>query len=147
MSEINQIYIQRALAEYMRSVQATMEIVLAKRATDTGDLKNSISSQVAKLTAAGGTAELKFKDYGRFLDMGVGRGHPIGSVAKNRDMVVLATNGRVRNAQGVRKPVKFYSKIAYGKLNGLMQDLLYGLTEETIEKLKTELQNGNHNSN
>lgn len=147
MSDLKQIYIERALAEYMRSVQGTMELVLAKRANDTGDLKNSISSQVSKLTTAGGTAELKFKDYGRFIDMGVGKGHPIGAAAKNRDMVVLATNGKIRNAKPVRKPVKFYSKIAYGKLNGLMQDLLYRLTEETLEKLKNELQNGNNNPN
>lgn len=147
MSDLKQIYIQKALTEYMRSVQNTMEIVLDKRANDTGNLKNSISSQVSKLTTAGGSAELKFKDYGRFIDMGVGKGHPIGAAAKNRDMVVLATNGKVLNAKPVRKPVKFYSKIAYGKLSGLMQDLLYGLTEEAIEKIKNELQHGNHNNN
>lgn len=147
MGDVKQRYIEQALAEYLHSVERVMDVVLSKSATDTGDLKNSISSQVSKLTTAGGTAELKFKDYGRFIDMGVGKGHPIGAAAKNRDMVVLATNGKIRNAKAVRKPVKFYSKIVYGKLNGLMQDLLYGLTEETIEKLKNELQHGNNNAN
>ena len=41
----------------------------------------------------------------------------------------------------LRKPKKIYSKIAYGKLNFLQGQLLYGYTEETIATLKNEMQN------
>lgn len=142
MDEIRQAYIVQALTEYMKSVTATMDAVIGKRANTTGELKNSIASQVQKINSAGGTSELKFKEYGRFIDMGVGRGHKMGANAAHRDTITLATNGQKRNNKGIRPPVKIYSKIAYGKLNGLMQDLLYGLTDETIEKIKTELENG-----
>ena len=139
MIDLKTTFIQRNLAAYMEQVQEAM-----KRAADragvgvTGDGINSISYEALQ-QGAGGAAKLSFYEYLRFVDMGVGRGHPLGGLQSMK--VTLAASRKVGYMQvkdRVRKPKKIYSKTAYGKLGWLYGKLLYGYTEETVAALKAE---------
>lgn len=117
----------------------------AKRAgvgvTDQGI--ESISYEALQLGEGGATGNLSFNEYLRFVDMGVGRAHPLGGLRSMR--VTLQSRhqeGLALVKDKVRKPKKIYSKIAYGKLTWLENKLLHGYTEETVALLKAEIEKG-----
>lgn len=131
-------FINKALTDYMKEVSAAMEAAIQKTdAIDTKTLLQSIHYKVYQQTAQG-NADLSFAEWGRFVDMGVGKGHPLGGI-KNMSKLIERQTGK-RKAKK-RKPKKIYSPIVWGKLNGLYGDLSYGFTEETIASLKKELTN------
>lgn len=131
--EIKLKFIETALQDYGMEVKKAMDKAIHhKRAIDTKALVNSLA-YATDSTPSGGIAKIIFEKRGRFLDMGVGRGKKLGLGLKGIDK---ALEGRKQ-----RKPRKIYSPIAYGKLNGLIGDLMYGLTEETIHTIKTQLEN------
>ena len=110
-----------------------------------GDALRSISGSVT-MKAAGGASLLSFKEYLRFVDMGVGRKHPLGGLketivslkAQDKEGIAFAKDN-------VRRPKKVYSKTAYGNLTTLYNRLLYGFTEETVAMLKKEIEQKNVN--
>lgn len=132
--ELKQAFVQRALAEYMQDVIRAMKREIIRRDVRvTDELLNSLSYNVYR-QQHGAEGALSFAEWGRFIDMGVGRGHPLGGgVGATMDALTKTKVG------GSRKPNKIYSPIAYGKLNGLIGDLMYGYTEETIALIKKEL--------
>lgn len=137
-------FIQQSLTKYMEDVIATMKIA-AKRLNIgvTNEAINSLAYTAVQQGAEGGIAKLSFEDVLRFVDMGVGRGHPLGGLKAVR--VALQSSKQKGIAQirdKGRKPKKVYSKIAYGKLTWLENTLLHGYTEETIAMLKQQMQNG-----
>lgn len=137
------VFIQKVLGEYLSDVQGTMAGQIRRQATDTGALLQSLHSRMQG-SAESPTGELLFHEYGRMLDMGVGRGHPLGGIKKVR--VALQASRHVGTAQVKDKTIRrknIYSRIAYGKLNYLENQLLYGYTEETIKNLKEELNKAN----
>lgn len=125
-------FIETALQDYGKEVQMAMQLAIRKkRVIDTSALVNSIAYTTDD-TPSGGIAKIMFREYGRYIDMGVGKGKKLGLGIKGMDKAI---QGRKQ-----RKPRKIYSPIAYGKLNGLIGDLMYGLTEETIQTIKTQLE-------
>lgn len=130
-------FIQRALQEYMarviRSVQIDMQ---RKKVGQTGEAAQSLDSRVHSQTG-----ELIFRQYLRFVDMGVAKSHPLGGLAKTKAVLLASRGGgEVFTKDRTVKPRKVYSKNAYGNLSWLQGKILYGYTEETIEMLKKELQ-------
>lgn len=126
--QIRLSFIERCVRDYVAEVIKGMErSIIKKGVVDTGALKQSLAG-----TASGTIGKLIFKEYGRFIDMGVSRGNPLSSALKSEKK---------------RKAKKIYSPIAYGKLNGLIGDLMYGLTQETIQTIKSELEHGSNISN
>lgn len=134
-------FIAKALYEYNEDVRNTMRVV-AKRANIgiTNEGIDSIAYTVAK-SGGGAVSKLSFKEYLRMVDMGAGRGHPIGGLVST--LVELQSRNKIGLKQvkdNTRKRKTFlYSKTAYGKLNFLTNKLLYGYTEEAIDALKNEL--------
>ena len=127
-TDIKLSFIHRCVRQYTEEVIKAMDRTIAKNnVIATGALKHSLSQ-----AADENTGKLIFLEYGRFVDMGVGRGKRLADVAAEKPSL----NKLQRRA---RKRKQIYSKIAYGKLNGLMGDLMYGLTEETIAEIKKEL--------
>lgn len=128
----------KALVNYFRDVILAMQKRMARLKTkDSGDLINSLDYTTTD-AQADTTGGLKFLEYGRMLDMGVGRGHPLGGIAATAGLIAEQSDKKAR------KPRKIYSPVAYGKLNGLMEELSYGYTEEAKAALIKELeQNGN----
>ncbi len=90
----------------------------------TQELRDSV-----KARARQNVGELLFKEYGRFVDMGAGKGSKRGieSISSNR----AALTGR--------RPKKFYSKTAYGTLGSLINALLSNYQEHIVYQAKTQL--------
>lgn len=142
--DLKQDFILYALKEYFNMVIVALRQQYNKyKIGESGDGFNSFSASTQML-GAGAMGGLSFNEYLRFIDMGVGRAHPLGGLTNTK--VTLEFHGKTGFAteqNKTRKPKKFYSKTAYGKLNWLEGKLLYGYTEETIAMLKNNLQNQN----
>lgn len=85
-----------------------------------------------------GSVKHSFNYYGKFVDMGVGRGQKLDGVKSNADLRAIGSGGR--------KPKKWYSKTYYGEVAELRNLLANkygeqaaGLIKEEIEKLNTLL--------
>lgn len=125
--DVKLTFIARCVRDYVDEVVVAMERSIRRNnVVSTGALRDSLAN-----AANENVGKLIFKEYGRFVDMGVGRGKPLSAIAAQPISSVQ---------RKLRKRKKIYSPIAYGKLNGLMGDLMYGLTEETIATIKNELQ-------
>ena len=118
----------------MESVRATMKIQANKlKSNATGEAINSVAYTTAA-QGSGAVAQLSFKEYLRFVDMGVGRGHPLGGTSSMQ--ITLMAHKKTGAA---RKPKKVYSKPAWSKITYLQNQLLYGFSEEAIRALKEEI--------
>lgn len=115
-------FIHKCVQSYVNEVVTAMDRSIRKNnVVATGALRNSLSNAVNE-----NVGKLIFLEYGRFVDMGVGRGKSLADIGKDK-------------SKKLRKKKRIYSPIAYGKLNGLISDLMFGLTEETIATIKNEL--------
>lgn len=138
-SDIKLTFIQRAVERYADDVVAAMDRSITKRkVVDTGDLKSSLANTV-QATEKGAIGKILFNRYGRYVDMGVGRGNKLGTGVEALQNAILSSQGADRKKRGI-KPRKFYSPIAYGKLNGLIEDIAYGLHDETVQAIRAELE-------
>lgn len=139
---LKQTFILRCLNEYNESVVEMMRSQMNKlKVNHTGEGLQSLAYKVFQSGNEGAYSNLTFKEYLRFVDMGVGRGHPLGSL----DTVgVELQASKQRGLKYVKdktfKPKKIYAKIAYGRLPHLTGKLLYGFTDEAIKELKAELE-------
>ena len=141
MDTIKLAFIDKMLNRYGSEVGTAMRRAIRQQVdpNSSGSLKNNISHRVFT-NANTSTMELSFPIQGRYIDMGVGKGHPIGS--KNLvQKAIKGKSGRTLKAKIGRKRQKVYAAVAYGKLGGLVGDLAYGLTQETINTIKEELKN------
>ena len=130
-NEVKLLFIQTALKQYGEDVRAAMMREINRLdAKDTEALLNSITYKVTGATQySQGEIQLIFKGYGRFVDMGVGRGRSLKNTQLNR-----------RNKYVTRKAKKIYSPIAYGLLNKLISQLQYGLTDDVIKSIQSQIQ-------
>lgn len=105
---------------------------------------NSMAYKVFQTGNSGAYSNLSFNEYLRMVDMGAGRGHPIGSLsAVGVSLQASKKQGLSFVKDKTRKPKKIYAKIVYGKLPHLTGKLLYGFTDEAIAELKAELESKN----
>lgn len=92
------------------------------------DLYRSLSTQVLKAGSGNdGKLFVSFLGYGRMVDIGTGRGGK-GAAMESRQ--------RNRQVWRGRRPRKFYSKTAYGMLNGLIERLIAGYQLHTTQTVK-----------
>jgi hypothetical protein len=134
-------FMHKCLRDYNEEVMRLMALTMDRKnvgITDEG--KRSLAYQALQ-EGSGAHSTLSFKEYLRFVDMGVGRGHPLGGL-KSMSIALKASNkkGKAFVKDNTIKPRKIYAKVAYGKLNYLYNKLLYGFTEETIAIMKQEIQ-------
>ena len=121
------------MARVIRAVQIDMQ---RRNIGKSGEAESSLSS-----TANENGGRLSFREYLRFVDMGVGRSHPLGGLKRTKVALQASRQtGEILTKDNTRKAKKVYSKNAYGNLNWLQGKILYGYTEETIEMLKKELE-------
>ena len=129
--EIKSVFIQKSLSVYGNKVVSAMKReIMRLKAVNTEDLFKSVSF---KVTAGGadhqGKVEIIFNEYGRMVDMGVGK-----NAKNNRE-------NRRDKLTNRRKAKKIYSPIAYGLITPLMNELQYGYTQEAIQNIKQTLEN------
>jgi hypothetical protein len=139
MDAIKTTFIIQCLSDYMISVMASMRTAAKREGVGvTNEAIESLSYEVLQ-RGAGAFANLSFENVLRFVDMGVGRGHPLGGLKAVTVELQSRKEKGLAQVKG-RKPKKIYSKIAYGKLTWLQNKLLYGYTEETIAMIKATMQ-------
>lgn len=135
----------RVLIQYNEEVEAEMKRLMAgKRVGKSGDSERSIH-HTAQERGSGAHSQLIFKGALRYVDMGVGRGHPLGGLKATRISLQSShREGITQIKDRTFKPKKIYAKAIFGRLTTLQNRLLYGYTEETIRQLKAELEPGNN---
>lgn len=146
MADIKQAFITKALTEYNERSKRSITLLAQKlKVGITNEGIKSIAYQVAA-SGAGAVSKLSFKDYLRMVDMGAGRGHPLGGL-KSTLVTLQASNrsGIAKVKDNTRRPKKIYSKAVYGNLTWLQNQLLYGYTQEAKDALIKELQQNGSN--
>lgn len=131
----------------------------------TGELMNSISFKIEK-TSSGQQLSFTFLDYGRFFDIAAYEGHKkkhndwtenfnkaiwgIGGEKKKRARILnpffvpgkrnLGSDGQ-KNNKYLLKTNKWYARTMYGGIGKMCAAIMYDLTSEEVERLKSELKN------
>jgi len=138
--DLKQTFILKCLNTFLQEGARAMIAAGAKnKIGKSGEGLKSISYNALQ-SGGGAVGQLKFREYLRFVDMGVGRGHPLGGLSSMK--VTLQAQNKEGYAQvksKIRKPKKVYSKPVYGNIVYLQNQLLYGYTETTIQMLKKEI--------
>lgn len=142
---LKQNFILKCLNEFNQSAIAAARAAMVKQKVNaTGEGYQSFAYKVFQSGNNGAYSNLSFNEYLRMVDMGVGRGHPLGSLASvGVELQASKKRGLAYVKDKTFKPKKIYAKIIYGKLPHLTGKLLYGFTDEAIAELKKELQTPN----
>lgn len=125
------------------NVQALKTQILKRGIYVTGWLRTSLAYNI--VTASDGNvekAQIMFAMYGRFVDMGVGRGMPIGS----RQKLGASIYERARNMKGQlhkynRKPKKWYSRPMAGGVHSLREILAFHFGTAAVSTVEEGLRN------
>jgi hypothetical protein len=129
-----EVEIKKTISEWAEiTIERLQKQIRNKKIGATGSLNNSLIYKLKSLAGTGvSSVNLEFNYYGKFLDMGVGRGQKIEGVKSNRDMYALIGGGR--------KPKKWFSKTAYGEQIALGKILSnkYGIIGTKIIKESIE---------
>lgn len=134
---VKDAFVQKAITEYMRMTIADMRrAIVQKKVGESGAASRSLDS-----TTGPSHGELIFADYLRFVDMGVGKGQPLGGL-KAMKVALKSSNksGYSLEKNRGRKAKKVYSKVAYRNLSWLQGKILYGYSEEAIRLIKAEME-------
>lgn len=105
-----------------------------------GDLMRSFMYEVKANGGDAWTVLIKFLKYGRFVDMGVGKGHPLGM----RNVGAKSANGnRYGKSQHFRYPKHWYSKIKPREVSIMKWIAARAYCTMTLRALETDLKSIN----
>ena len=110
------------------SKQRLLMELRAKKVGDTDQLYRQLSTE-SKWAGTTIIGELTMLVRGRFVDMGVGRGHS--TKGSTRGIFDLASG------RGGRKPKRWYSRTWYGRLHSLHGAIGYKMMEQAIDTIKS----------
>lgn len=129
----DEAFIEQELREWGDKVRSEMmQSIDRLKIGRTGSLKRSVNAFVKV-----NNLSFVFTQHGRFVDMGVGRGVPLGRKGTNAFEKSRQSSGRLNKYN--RLPKKFYSKTAYGMLGQLHNQLLAGYGDKIIDGIKKDL--------
>ena len=127
------VEIKQVISDWARyTIERLQKSIVTKKIGVSGSLNYSLLYHLASL--AGGdvsSVTLNFNYYGRFVDMGVGRGHKIESVKSNADIYSLVGGGR--------RPKKWLGKTLYGEVAALRDIMSTHYGEEGVQILKDSI--------
>lgn len=142
--DLKQTFILHVMRETMDLMNSALVASIRKNKIGaSNDLVNSIRTE-SFTSGQGAIGRLIFDEQGRMVDMGVGRKYPLGGIQAVTETLLSSNKEGIAlvKKQG-RRPKKWYSKVAYGKLEFLEKKLMYGFTEEARkELLKMQTKNG-----
>lgn len=140
MSDLKLSFIRQCLVEYNEKTIAAMRVAAQRMGLNPSGPGLQSLAYKALQEGGGAYSTLSFHEYLRMVDMGVGRGHPLGSLTRMTQTLHSSNYvGTVQVKDKTYKPKKFYSRVAYGNLTWLENKLLHGYTEEAIEQLRQNL--------
>lgn len=109
-----------------------------------GELWRSIAGEIAMNGGDPEAAIIKFLQYGRMVDMGVGRGMPIGSkkaLGEQKFSEKRNDKGQLKK-RPKRKPKPWYSKTKYREVMRLREIMAEEIGDMTFAEVETALKNG-----
>jgi hypothetical protein len=129
-----QVEIHKVISDWARyTIERLQKSIDKKHIGVTGSLRYSLLYQLAALANGGvESVKLEFNYYGKFLDMGVGRGQKIESVKSNREVYNLVGGGR--------KPKKWFSKTLWGEVAALTELLSVKYGDQGTRMIKESIQ-------
>lgn len=134
MAELSKLdFIANQFPDWAKITDQLIRAELIKNKVGITDaLINSLKYRIIKASSGDdGKYLLSFLQYGRFRDMGVGRGVKIESIKGNAGIL---------KAGKKRKKVRFYSKVVYKRVYGaLIGRLVAGYREQIIKDAKGNL--------
>jgi hypothetical protein len=135
-------FIHHELVEWGDYVEERLKVALTDLNVGyTQELLTSLSHRVlASAANHRGRFEQLFKEYGRFVDMGTGRGGRV-QTEKNKRRALR----RNTSAQG-RQAKKWYSKTFFGSLNKLIGNLSANYAAFAMQQLQVLNQQNNQNT-
>ena len=151
--EIELKFIEQALQQY----GARLKSLLIKEISDkdliskkgTSHLKDRIRYDITRTAINGYQLNLYFPDYGRFLEIKYHTGRPRlseqafrpkkGNGFQSTKAISANTKEHQSRFGRKKKDTRWYSSTAYGSLNSLIGQLMYGLTDTVQETLKEQL--------
>lgn len=144
MSDEIEINLDAEMADFATKLARRLKINLYRLgAIDSKTLFSSVNAVTVKRnTSNAGYLELRFAEYGRFIDMGVGRGYKKGSkeslgkkeFAKKRNAL-----GQLHNAN--RQRINWYSGLAYKMV---YSELKYAITAKNKNAIVTAFKTLEH---
>jgi hypothetical protein len=105
---------------------------------NTGALQRSLEHQIKHSQGDVSVAFFKFLKYGRFVDMGTGRGYARGDRSTAAFAVYRNDNGSLKN-EVRRKPKPWYSRTMYREIKVLSEKLLANMSEQAMDILKARM--------
>ena len=138
--------IRQELLEYVTewarlTEERLQDRVKSWRATDTEALLNSIRLEVYERSAGLLGVDVSFLTYGRYVDMGVGRGHGRQAARVTREAYRERHEAAPRR---VRRAKKWYGRTFYGRLNALSDVVATQLVDESIDTILTGVGRANN---
>lgn len=124
----------QVIADWARyTAERLQRSLLKKKVGISGSLNYSMLYKLASLGGGGGVSSVShsFNFYGKFIDMGVGRGQKIGDVKGNADMRGMGMGGR--------RPKKWFSKTYYAEVAELRDLLMQKYGEQALGTIKEEI--------
>lgn len=117
------------------AAERLQQSLIKKKVGDTGDLNYSMLYDLKSALSDEPRLLHEFNYYGKFVDMGVGRGQKIEDVKTNADLYKLLKQGR--------RPKKWFSKTYYAEVQTLVKLLSerYGIDAQHI--IIENITNGN----
>jgi hypothetical protein len=139
MAEIQQINMDQAVSAWANVAIERFKEALKKEGIEeySHELLNSLAAELAR---SGGDIEqviFKFKGYGRFVDMGVGRGVPIGGRGTDAFKKKRNNDGKLKAYGRIKKP--WYSKTKTREVSILRQILVTQYGVRTLAELENGL--------
>ncbi len=107
--------------------------ITKRRIGSSGDLSYSILYRLSAIANGDiSSAAHEFNYYGKFVDMGVGRGQKIENVKSNAEIIRVVGGGR--------RPKKWFSKTYYAEVAELRNLLLVKYGETAAQNIKETIQ-------
>lgn len=111
-----------------------------------GALKESIYNEIQKNGGDAYKALFKFLQYGRFVDIGTGRGFARGAKGSASFAISRNNNGTLK-ATVNRNPKPWYSKTMYREIKILSEKLLADMDEKVMNTIQARIRRINSHSN
>lgn len=159
--EIEMRFVEETLKRYGARLQGKLRTTIVARKLVSTDgkthLKDSLSYEIAKKGSFGYELKLFFPDYGRYLEIRFYTSQSRMSSEmfnrkKSSDMIPSSmsklqkifgesrpTKAFIKGGKSKRRDTRWYSKPTYSSLNGLIGELMYGMTDQVQELLKNQL--------
>ena len=139
--EIEFTFVIETLRKFgMRLQFIFMGDISEKHLIKTGNLKGGIKVEVLQSGDVGGELRFIFPDYGRFIEINYHKGSDNGFKAfgsKNRSN--MKSKNKFKSKTAHKKDTRWYAKNAFGYLNSLIGELMYGFTEEVQADIRDSL--------